>query len=150
MSNPTTSCPSTDAGISIAWDLDREDWRTFRLDRIDNPRTTNRRFKPRPLPARDPTTFLRQTIATLRSVYNVELVVHTPIEAVQRHLGPWASATRLDANTTRIEMNIPDLGWAVLMLAVLNSDIRSVEPPELRTLLRELARRFLIATDPVD
>jgi hypothetical protein len=47
-------------------------------------------------------------------------------------------------------MNVPDLGWAVMMLAVLNADIRHVEPPELRTLLYELAHRFLSATDPVD
>ena len=60
--------------------------------------------------------------------YNVELVVDTPIEVVQRHLGPWATATTLGANTTRIEMSVPDLGWAVLMLAVLNADIRQQAP----------------------
>ncbi len=132
----------------VAWDLDREDWRTFRLDRIDDPRSTNRRFTPRPLPAPDPTTYLRQTIATLRSVHNVELIVDTPIAAVQRHMGPWGSATELGVNTTRIEMNIPDLGWAVMMLAVLNAEIHHVEPAELRTLLYELAHRFLTATHP--
>ncbi len=132
----------------LAWDLDREDWRTFRLDRIDDPRSTSRRFTPRPLPAADPTTYIRQTIATLRSVHHVVLVVDTPIEVVQRHLGPWGSATKQGAKTTRIEMNIPDLGWAVMMLAVLNADIRHVEPPELRTLLHELAHRFLAVADP--
>lgn len=131
----------------IAWDLDREDWRTFRLDRIDDPRSTNRRFVPRPLPAPDPTTYLRQTIASLRSVHKVEFIVDTPIEAVQRHMGPWGSATALSANTTRIEMNIPNLGWAVMMLAVLNAEIHHVEPAELRTLLHQLARRFRSATD---
>jgi len=134
----------------VAWDLDREDWRTFRLDRIDDPKSTNRRFTPRPLPAPDPATYIRQTIATLRSVYNVELIVDTPIETVEPHLGPWASATTLSANTTRIEMNIPDLGWAVLMLAVLNADIHHVEPPEFLTFLHELANRFLAAADPIN
>ena len=134
----------------VAWDLDREDWRTFRLDRIADPSTTNRRFTPRPLPAPDPTTYIRQTIASLRSVYNVELTVVAPIEEVQRHLGPWGSATKLSADTTRIHMNIPDLGWAVMMLAVLNADIRHVEPAELRTLLHELAHRFLSAVRPID
>jgi len=134
----------------VAWDLDRENWRTFRLDRIADPRSTNRRFTPRSLPAPDPTAYIRQTIAALKSVYDVELIVEAPIEAVQRHLGPWGSATEHSAGTTRILMNIPDLGWAVLMLAVLNADIRRVEPAELRTLLRELAHRFLSATSPID
>ena len=134
----------------VAWDLDRDDWRTFRLDRINDPKTTNRRFTPRPLPAADPATYVRQKIATLRSVYNVVLIVDAPIEAVERHLGPWASATTLSANTTRIEMNIPDFGWAVLMLAVLNADIRYVEPPEFLTFIQELAHRFLTTAGPAN
>ena len=134
----------------LAWDLDREDWLTFRLDRIDSPRSTNRRFRPRPLPAADPAAYVRQTIANLRSVYNVVLIVDAPLEAVERHLGPWATATTLSADTTRIEMNIPDLGWAVLMLAVLNADIRHVEPPELLTFLHELAHRFLTVAEPTN
>lgn len=134
----------------VAWDLDREDWRTFRLDRIDDARSTNRRFTPRALPAADPATYVRETIATLRSVYNVVLVVETPIEAVERHLGPWGSATSLSADATRIEMSIPDLGWAVLMLAVLNADIRYVEPPEFLTFLHELANRFLTTAGPAN
>jgi len=47
-------------------------------------------------------------------------------------------------------MNIPDLGWAVLMVALLNADIRYVEPPEFRAFLRELADRFLAVADPSD
>ena len=36
----------------LAWDLDRDDWRTFRVDRI-TPRTpTGPRFTPRELPVR--------------------------------------------------------------------------------------------------
>jgi predicted DNA-binding transcriptional regulator YafY len=134
----------------VTWDLDREDWRTFRLDRIADPSSTNRRFTPRPLPAADPATYLRQTIASVKSVYNVELIVVAPMEAVQRHLGPWATASKYGDDTTQIHMNIPDLGWAVLMLAVLNADVRRVEPAELRALLHELGRRFLSVEGPAD
>jgi hypothetical protein len=81
--------------------------------------------------------------------YNVELVVDTPIEVVQRHLGPWATATTLGANTTRIEMSVPDLGWAVLMLAVLNADIRHIEPAELRTLLQRFGAPILHGDEPL-
>jgi predicted DNA-binding transcriptional regulator YafY len=42
----------------VAWDLEREDWRTFRADRI-TPRTpTGPRFTPRPLSAADVATFV--------------------------------------------------------------------------------------------
>ncbi len=42
----------------IAWDLDRDDWRIFRLDRL-SPRTpTGPVFEPRPIPGGDARTFL--------------------------------------------------------------------------------------------
>ena len=132
----------------IAWDLDRDDWRNFRLDRIDDANATNRRFTPRPLPGDDPANFLRETITALRSVHNVVLIVDTPIEAVERHLGPWGSAISVNEGTTRIEMNIPDFGWAVLMLAILDAEIRHVEPPEFRRFLHGLSRRFLALAAP--
>src|SRR5262249_38973148 len=37
----------------VAWDADREDWRTFRVDRIEPRIATGSRFIPRDPPARD-------------------------------------------------------------------------------------------------
>ncbi|MEM7092745.1 MAG: YafY family protein [Actinomycetota bacterium] len=126
----------------IAWDLVRDDWRTFRLDRVENPVTTCRTFEPRILPAPDPATHIRETISSLKSVYDVELVIRVPLAEVGRHIGPWGAASAVDPRTTRIEMHIPDLAWAVLMLAITNAEIVSIEPPELRDFLDELGRRF--------
>ncbi|MGI9657866.1 MAG: helix-turn-helix transcriptional regulator [Gaiellaceae bacterium] len=127
----------------LAWDLERDDWRCFRLDRIEDPRSTNRAFARRTLPAVDATTYIRETIAELKAVHHVTLVVETPIDSVRRHIGPWATAEDLGDGATRIEMRIPDLGWAALMLAMTRAEIRSVEPPELRSFLHVLAHRFL-------
>ncbi|MFF5772790.1 helix-turn-helix transcriptional regulator [Streptomyces californicus] len=38
----------------VAYDLDREDWRTFRVDRVGEPYATGARFAPRPLPVEGP------------------------------------------------------------------------------------------------
>src|SRR5690606_7787580 len=35
----------------VAWDVDRDDWRSFRVDRIARTRATGERFLPRPVPA---------------------------------------------------------------------------------------------------
>ncbi|MGW3468834.1 hypothetical protein ACWDKQ_10255 [Saccharopolyspora sp. NPDC000995] len=43
----------------IAFDPEREGWRTFRVDRLDQPRATGRRFDPRPLPAEGLAEYLR-------------------------------------------------------------------------------------------
>src|SRR4029077_6840747 len=37
----------------VAWDRGREDWRTFRVDRLARPGSSGVRFTPRKLPSRD-------------------------------------------------------------------------------------------------
>src|SRR3954469_20709860 len=46
----------------VAWDRRREDWRTFRVDRIARPAATGARTAPRALPAADAATYVRQSI----------------------------------------------------------------------------------------
>ena len=130
----------------VAWDLDRADWRTFRLDRITEPRPTGRRFDPRELPAPDPATYVTRSIASMPVAYHVEVVVQAPLQTVQGVLGPWGTAATEGPDTTRIEMDVDDLSWPVMFLAALNADVHHAEPPELRTLLRHLAEHFQTAT----
>jgi predicted DNA-binding transcriptional regulator YafY len=130
----------------VAWDLDRTDWRTFRLDRITEPRPTGRRFEPRTLPAPDAASYVTQSIASIPTTHHVELVVEASLPAVQGVLGPWGTATSEGPDTTRIEMDVDDLSWPVMFLAALNADVHHAKPPELRVLLRQLAERFGDAT----
>ncbi|WP_066927679.1 helix-turn-helix transcriptional regulator, partial [Streptomyces sp. NBRC 110611] len=46
----------------VAYDTEREDWRTFRLDRLTDPAPTGHRVPPRELPAPDPATYVARTI----------------------------------------------------------------------------------------
>ena len=130
----------------VAWDLDRDDWRTFRLDRISKPRPTGRRFDPRTLPAPDPATYVTRSIASIPTVYHVELIVDAPLQAVQDVLGRWGTATPDGPDTTRIEMDTDALSWPVMFLAALNARIHHAEPAELRALLTQLAEHFQAAT----
>src|SRR3982751_5729408 len=43
----------------IAWDLDRADWRSFRVDRLSEPSATGARFRPREIPGSDPVAWIR-------------------------------------------------------------------------------------------
>src|SRR5690606_19930835 len=43
----------------VAWDTERHDWRTFRVDRLTEPAVTGVRFRPRELPASDAAQFVR-------------------------------------------------------------------------------------------
>jgi predicted DNA-binding transcriptional regulator YafY len=126
----------------VAWDLDRTGWRTFRLDRITEPRSTGRHFEPRTLPGPDPATYVTQSIASIPTTYHVEVVVEAPLQTVRDVLGPWGTATTEGPDTTCIEMDIDDLSWPVMFLATLNAKVHHAKPPELRTLLQQLAEHF--------
>src|SRR3954452_8936438 len=44
----------------VAWDREREDWRTFRVDRLSRPASTGVRFTARRLPTKDPAAYVQQ------------------------------------------------------------------------------------------
>lgn len=50
----------------VAWDCTREDWRTFRVDRIVAPLSRDRRFALREPPARDIARYVQRSIAAVR------------------------------------------------------------------------------------
>lgn len=126
----------------VAWDIDRDDWRTFRLDRISEPQVTKRRFNARTLPAPDAATFISQRLAALPATYRVEVDVAAPVAQIQPHLGPWGAATPAGDGLTRICIDADDLNWVVLVLAAVDADIERVDPPELLALLHRLGQRF--------
>src|SRR5438445_11663972 len=47
----------------VAWDRGREDWRTFRVDRLARPASTGVRFVSRELPAKDAAAFVNNSIS---------------------------------------------------------------------------------------
>ena len=49
----------------IAWDLRRDDWRTFRLDRIHDVQLAGRHFTPRAIPGGNAAAYLTSSVASL-------------------------------------------------------------------------------------
>jgi predicted DNA-binding transcriptional regulator YafY len=62
----------------VAWDLDRQDWRTFRIDRVERPEVTGGRFHPRRLPGADPVAYVEASIAAAPVRHEVDVRVHAP------------------------------------------------------------------------
>ena len=50
----------------LAWDRDRSDWRTFRVDRLSKPAPTGVRFAARKPPAKDAATYVAQSLSAAR------------------------------------------------------------------------------------
>lgn len=53
----------------VAHDVAKDDWRIFRLDRIDDPRHTRHRFTQRTVPGGDPAAYVADKIATAPARY---------------------------------------------------------------------------------
>ncbi len=130
----------------VAYDLHRQDWRTFRMDRLINPRSTLLRFAPRQLPANDPSTFVRANIQNLQSPFAVEALVFAPAESVRRTLGQWATIEEVDAERCRLRMSVDNLDWSALALGSLGAEFVIVQPPELLERVHEWGSRFSRAT----
>lgn len=127
----------------VAFDLDRGDWRTFRIDRLAEPDPARNTFDPRPLPADDLVDYVRTRIEGLRSGYHVEVLVDSAADVVQAAIGNWVRIEGPDdRGRTRFTMDVDSLDWPLLALATLDADFEVVEPPELVTRLNDVADRF--------
>jgi predicted DNA-binding transcriptional regulator YafY len=129
----------------IAWDLDREEWRTFRADRIA-PRTPNGpRFTPRELPGGDVVTYVTGTFrgsdgttagwpcqgTVILDLPAAEVALYTR-EGIVEEVGP-----------RRCRLTLGAWSWASLAatLACYDADIEVVAPPELTDAFAHLAAR---------
>ena len=126
----------------VAYDLDRGDWRSFRLDRLTAPRGTGARFAHRRLPVDDPAAFVRAGIAGAPSPFAGEVLVSAPAGTVRARIGRWASVEEAGDGTCRIRMKADDLGWPAMALGTVGAEFTVVSPPELRQLLGDWGARF--------
>jgi len=127
----------------LAWDPARDDWRTFRIDRLSRPSAGRGRFTQRALPAKDPAAFVKQSIAGAPSRYEARVTLHAAAEhvasRVPRH---WGTITPIDEHTCEYTTSDDDLRWLALRVAMLDVDFDVHEPPELVEQLETLAARL--------
>jgi predicted DNA-binding transcriptional regulator YafY len=130
----------------VGWDRGREDWRTFRLDRLSRPAATGIGFTPRPLPARDAATYVEQSIAGAGNRYDAHVTVHAAADELAARI-PWiaGSLQPIDSTSCEYRTSDDDLEWLALRIAMLGVEVDVHEPPELIAQLKVLARRLLRA-----
>lgn len=130
----------------VGYDLVRHDWRSFRLDRLTEPRGTAAHFRPRELPATDAAAFVRAGIEKQPMPFGVEVLVNAPAATVRERIGRWSTVTEIDAAHCRIRMTADSLDWPVMALGVVDADFQVIAPPELVDRVRSWGRRFRRAT----
>jgi predicted DNA-binding transcriptional regulator YafY len=127
----------------VGWDRGREDWRTFRVDRLNRPAATGVRFTARTLPAADAAAYVERSIADAWSRYEARVIVHAPAEEIAARL-PWVAGALEPIDERRCEYRTSDddLEWLALRIAMLGADVEVNDPPELVAQLDALAKRM--------
>jgi predicted DNA-binding transcriptional regulator YafY len=134
----------------VAYDSDREDWRVFRVDRVDEPRRTGVRVPPRELPTGDAAEFVTRRLQALAPTYQAVATLHAPAEQVAGRLGDASAALEpVDAHTCRLRSHADTLEWLALRLVTLGCEFEVHEPAELVAYLRALGARATRAAKPV-
>lgn len=127
-----------------AFDLDRDDWRLFRVDRIANALATGARYQPRELPEGDPAAFTTSKLYSLVPTYEAVVVVDLPADRVPPHLG---TAEPVDEHRSRVRAGADTLGWLAFRFAAAGCEFTVEEPRELIDYLREMNGRVARATN---
>jgi predicted DNA-binding transcriptional regulator YafY len=127
----------------VCWDLDRADWRSFRLDRLTGPVLTGVRFRPREIPGGDFVAWIRDRLAVIPQRHAVSVLLHTDAGRVRAVAGHWATVDEVTGTTCRLRMSVDDLGWPVMILGLVGADFTVESPDELRDRARGIAASLL-------
>lgn len=125
----------------VARDLDRDDWRTFRVDRIAAPRSTGQRFTLADPP--DAAAFVARSVSSAPYRYQARVRVQAPATVVAERV-PVGAATiePVDEATCVLAAGSDSLDAMAVHLAMLDLDFVILEPAELADRVRALATRL--------
>jgi predicted DNA-binding transcriptional regulator YafY len=126
----------------MAWDVDRSDWRTFRLDRMSETVATTWRFRPRAHP--DPVAYVRHSVTSSPYRHVARVRVHAPLSDLRSMVPPQVGRVEDDVDGWCVLVIGGDsLDWIAAQLARLDFESEVLEPPALRLALGRLASRLL-------
>jgi predicted DNA-binding transcriptional regulator YafY len=132
----------------LGWDLDRTDWRTFRLDRISELTVPGTTFTPRELPSDGPVSFVQASARFPIGRHHGVVRFAAPVAVVSdRLMAEAGSLEAIDEGSCRYITGADSWEWLALTLAMVGVPYTIEAPPELIAHSRELAARIARATE---
>lgn len=126
----------------VAWDLRRDDWRTFRLDRLSEPRLAGQRFRPRGVPGGDAGSFVAASLGSSLRDEQATLAIGAAFAELE-HVLRWVDhrPVQIESTPCVIEIRSEDLGRLAMTVAriALTAPVTVIEPAELADTVRRLA-----------
>ncbi|MFF2272207.1 helix-turn-helix transcriptional regulator [Agromyces sp. NPDC058136] len=131
----------------VAFDLERDDWRSFRVDRMSLRQPTRRGFTPRGLPADDVAGYVLRGVASAGWRFRARVVVHAPASVVAEKIDPSVGLVEAIDDERCVLVTGADHPMTVAVyLALLDEDFTVDGPAELTEAIQALARRYATAT----
>lgn len=147
---PHALAPADRHWYLLCWDVAKQDWRTFRVDRLDEVEHTRARFTPKPLTPEEIEEFILVARSWVRQVVEADAVMELPLDEMRAFFGQWGQgATAEDATHTRWPVGGADWRETMYGLTYIPAGVEYTtdlaEPA--RGELREMLARMLRALD---
>jgi predicted DNA-binding transcriptional regulator YafY len=127
----------------VARDLDRQDWRTFRLDRMTEPALTGHRFVPTETP--DVGAVVAQALAAAPYRWQAEVVLGTDVATAASEVARTVGRVEEVDGEAILYIGANEVEWLAHYLAGLPFPAEVRSPPEVRAALRDLGRQLQAA-----
>jgi len=126
----------------LAWDLDRTDWRTFRLDRLELKTPTGPRFQPR-TPTVDAATFVSKGVTGRAYKFEGKFLMHAPIDEVAEKVTPTSGRLEpVDDTSCILHAGADSLVGMAVFISMYGFEFEVLEPVELVGYLRNHIARL--------
>jgi predicted DNA-binding transcriptional regulator YafY len=131
----------------LAHDLDRDGWRSFRVDRMSRVAARTWHFRPRPAP--DAAAYVQEGVASRVYPHRARFLVHAPAATVRTQVPPSAAVVEeRDDATCEVVSGGANLDSVLLHVLLLGHEFEVLDPPDLAERGRALARRLAAAALP--
>jgi predicted DNA-binding transcriptional regulator YafY len=128
----------------VARDRDRDDWRSFRVDRLSDVTVTGPQFVPADPP--DAIEFVTHGVATAPYRYRAEVTLQVPVERAAELVAPSTGAlSPIDEASCRLSTGADSLTAIALHLGALGCEFEVVGPAALVDAVRDLGDRLVRA-----
>ena len=127
----------------VARDIDRRDWRTFRLDRLREPECVGTRFEVVDPP--DPVAMVTEGISMATYPFQARIRIPLPVDEATRLVPRTFAVLEGDEGGTLVELGAASLERMVAYLAGLTPACAVLDPPELRDALLRHAKTVMDA-----
>lgn len=125
----------------MAYDVDRQDWRTFRLDRMHQVETTTWRFRPREHP--DPARYVQDSVTAAPYRYVARVRLRASAEEVAALIPPQVGRVEEEQDGWCLLIaGADDLEWLAMHVVRLGHEAQILEPTELKEAAARLSQRL--------